>query len=274
MPTLVKAVIVLLCILAVLILSGWLGLKVQPTPFPAFAQQPARPATVPLPAGLPAPVARFYRRIYGENVPVIESAVISGRATIRRSGLTFQGRFRFTHEAGRNYRHYLEATLFGLPLMKVNEHYLDGKSRLELGSQITENEPKVNQAANLGLWAESLWLPSIFITDPRVRWEPVDEVTALLVVPFGETEERFVVRFDPETGLLRFLESMRYKEYTSEAKTLWINEVREWNTLNGNTTLGVGAITWFDDGAPWAVFRAEEVIYNVDVGEYIRAKGL
>jgi hypothetical protein len=34
-----------------------------------------------------------------------------------------------------------------------------------------------------------------------------------------------------------------------------------------------GAATWFDDGRPWAVFNAENVVYNVDVGEYIRAKG-
>lgn len=269
-----KIIIILVCAVIALILLGWLGLQIEPAPFPPFPRQPSGLKTVPLPDDLPAPVKRFYRQIYGENVPVIKSAVITGRASTRVGGITFPGRFRFTHNAGQGYRHYIEATFFGLPLMKVNEHYLDGKSRMELPFGVTEGEPKVDQAANLTLWGESLiWLPSILITDQRVRWEPVDEDTALLVVPFGEKEERFVVRFAPETGMARLLEAMRYRDSTDKAKILWLGEAREWNTLNGNTVATVATITWFDQGTPWAVFNVEEVVYNVDVQEYIRAKG-
>lgn len=45
-------------------------------------------------------------------------------------------------------------------------------------------------------------------------------------------------------------------------------------TLNGQPFLTVGAAIWMDDGKPWAVFTVEDVAYNVDVKEYIRAKGL
>jgi hypothetical protein len=263
---------ILIAVVALVVL-GWLGLKIKPKSFAPFPGQTPQLETTSLPDGLPAPVERFYRAIYGDQIPVIDSAVVSGRAKLRMFGITLPGRFRFTHVAGKDYRHYIEVTIFGLPVMKVNEHFLDGKSRLELPFGVVENEPKVDQAANLGLWAESVWLPSVFVTDPRVRWESVDGETALLVVPFGEAEEIFVARFDPRTGMLRFTEAMRYKEAADEAKTLWINETLEWGDVNGQTTLTIGALTWLDEGTPWAVFTVEEVIYNADVSDYVRATG-
>ncbi|MGI6317997.1 MAG: hypothetical protein ACOX1J_04595 [Dethiobacteria bacterium] len=46
---------------------------------------------------MPPPVERFYSRIYGDDVPVITSAVITGRVNMRPvGGITFPGRFRFT----------------------------------------------------------------------------------------------------------------------------------------------------------------------------------
>jgi len=35
----------------------------------------------------------------------------------------------------------------------------------------------------------------------------------------------------------------------------------------------VWRITLFDQGTPWAIFSVEDVVYNVDVQEYIRQKG-
>ncbi len=244
-------------LLVALVGLGWTGLQVKPAPFPAVPGTPAPPATVPLPAGLPAPVERFYRRTYGEQIPVIQTAVISGRGTMRIQSLfnlTFPAQFRWTHEAGSTYRHYIELSVFGVPIMKVNEYYVNGKQRMELPWGV-EAGPHLDQAGNLGLWAESLtWLPAILVTDPRVRLEAVDDTTAWLVVPFGATEDRLLVRFDPVTGTVQYMEAMRYREATGP-KALWINA------------------TWFEDETPWLVSPSQEVVYNVPVDTSLTATG-
>lgn len=279
--------------IAILILL-WAGLQFRPAPFAPFTTQSSGAfTTVPLPTDLPAPVARYYEHILGATpgtqpeLPVITSAVISGRARLRLMGITFPARFRFSHRAGQDYRHYIEATWFGLPVMRVNERYLGGHGRMELPVGTIENEPNINQAANLGLWAESIWLPSIYITDPRVRWEPIDEYTALLRVPYspaGEStpqEEHFVARFDPETGVLTMLESMRYKEADAMTKTLWINQTHHWALFEPWLLPERAALIWLDDGVPWADFSVEEVVYNVeqlsdrteDLDSYLHRRG-
>jgi hypothetical protein len=267
------ALIITVIIVAVGII-GWLGLKILPAPFPPFANSSGPLERVPLPAGLPAPVDRYYRILYGETIPVIESAVITGRARLRPFGLFyFPGRFRFTHVAGQDYRHYIEITFFGIPLMKVDERYVDGKSLFEAPIGVIDNDPKQNQGANLGMWAETAWFPAVFLTDPRVRWEAIDEQTAVLVVPFEETEERFVVRFDPASGLITYLESMRYHGPESESKTLWLNETVTWKMVDGRPNMETGAAIWLDQRTPWAFMTLEDILFNVDVEDYVRQKG-
>lgn len=269
-----RALVIVLAVSFTLVVVLAAGMRVVPRPFPPYPEAEGALVTAPLPSDLPPPVERFYRDLYGDEVPVITSAVITGRASLRIGGMTFPGRFRFVHAAGQEYRHYLEATLFGVPVMRVDEHFLGGAARLELPFGVVEHEPKVDQAANLGLWAESIWLPAIFVTDARVHWEPVDDVTALLAVPGPEGYERFVVRFDPATGRPSLFEAMRYKDERRDDKTLWISDALAWGEVGGRAMLTEGALTWFDEGSPWAVFRVDEVVYNVDVTEYLRARGL
>jgi hypothetical protein len=267
-------------VILVPVLLAW-GLRIQPQPFPAYPEPTAELTTVPLPSGLPAPVARYYRTItsaslspsVGEQIPVIETAVITARGTVRFAEITFPARLRFTHDAGQGYRHYIEATLFGKPLLKVNETYLDGQARMALPVGVIENEPQVDMAANLGLWGESAWLPSIYLTDPRVRWQAIDDTTARLIVPFGEEEDSFTVFFDGETGLIRRMEALRYREAADTEKILWWFEPLDWAEFQGILVPSPGAVTWADEGTPWLIIELEDVAYNVDVATYIGAVG-
>ncbi len=269
-----KYITSIVAILFLLIFLLWLGLQIKPKSFPPFPHQADPLSTVPLPGNLPPPVERFYRIVYGDKVPVINTVVIKGQAVIKILGIKLPARFVFVHRAGWDYRHYIEATWFGIPIMKVNERYVDGKSYFELPVGTYDNDPSTNQGAVLGLWAEASWFPAIWLTDTRVHWAPVDENSALLYVPFGEREENFVVRFDPATGLLDTMEAMRYRDPGPQAKKiLWITQNIPDKNIPGTLLSATGSATWFDQGQPWAVFTLQEVDFNVNLGNYLSQKG-
>jgi hypothetical protein len=251
----INGIVIAVGVVIVIAILVWLGLKIRPAAFQTYPERAPKMETVPLPKGLPAPVERYFRQMYGEEIPVIKSAVITGRGRIRFMGIFLPARFRFTHEAGQNYRHYIETTFYGIPIFKINEYYVNGKERMEVPTGVMENNPKLDQGGVLGMWAESIeWLPAILAIDPQVKWEPVDDVTAFMVVPFGNDHERFLLRFDPTSGKIKYWEVMRYMNGEGD-KTLWING------------------TWFVEGSPWAVFNAEDVVYNVPVDVSVSAKG-
>lgn len=252
----------------------WLGLRVQPKPLPPYPERTPPLTLVPLPGDLPEPVTRFYRRIGADGeLPEIETAVISLRGMVRVAGVPFPSRSRFTHQAGQGYRHYIEATWFGLTLLRVNEWYLDGHARLELPFGTTEDEAKVDLAANLGLWGESIWLPSIFVTDGRVRWRTADDLHARLIVPSPAGEDEFSVTFDRQSGLISRMQANRYKQTGDPEKTPWFLEPLGWSKFNGLLIPTPASATWQDEASPWLVITVEDLVYNVDVHEYIRAVG-
>jgi len=258
--------------LATVLATGWVGLQVEPAPLPDTAITAGEVTTVPLPNDLPAPVERFYRALYGDRVPVVDSAVITGRGTMRIAGVTFPARFRFSHVTGQSYRHYIELTVFGARLAAVNEWFVDGHARLELPFAVSQGS-NVDQGANLALWAECVWMPATWVTDPQAGWEPVDGTSARLTVPFGDGRETFIVDFDPDTGLLASMESSRFKGENDQTKTGWLNEALEWGHIDGHPVPLSAAVTWADEGSPWANFRTEQVVYNGDLDDYVREAG-
>lgn len=266
-----RGTLISLVLLVPLLLAA--GLRVQPRPFAAYPQSSQPMTQTAVPANLPAPVARYYEAVLGAEAPVVETAVITGRGTVRFMGVTFPARLRFTHNAGQGYRHYIETTLFGFPLMKVNERYLDGQARMQLPMGVIENEPKVDMAANLGLWGESIWLPSIYLTDSRVRWEGIDDTSARLIVPFETGEDMFTVYFDPTTNLITRMQAMRYRDVDDTEKISWQIDVLSWDTFHDVLIPARSTVTWADEGTPWLITEVEDIAYNVDVREYIRAEG-
>lgn len=250
--------VALMAVLAI----GWAGLQVPAPAFPDVTAASGSHETVTVPDGLPAPVRRFYHVLYGSRIPLLESAVLTGTAHLRIGGIELPARWRFTHVIGSGYRHEIVACWFGLPIMTVDERFVDGDAvlRLPFGN---EEGPTVDQGANLALWAEAVWFPAALATHPDVSWAPVDDVTALLRVPFGVRTETFVARFDPTNDHLDLLEAMRYQGADATRKTLWLNLAEAWGEVDGQPTATVAKVQWLGEERPWADFRIGSLALNV-----------
>jgi hypothetical protein len=230
---------------------------------------------LPIPRDLPAPVQRFAEALFDDSLPEVQTAMVVGRAQLTPFGMPMPTRFRFYYDAERSsHYHDIQVTWFNLTFMRIHERNLEGHATLDLGPiGYVEDAPRTNRAAIQGYWGEVLaWLPSIALTDVRLRWEAVDETTARLYLPGLDDVEAFTVRFDPETGLMSEVETMRYQSEENAKRWRWFNRILEWDTVNG-LRVPVRSQTQWNDAAPWATWEIEQVVLNADVSARIAQFG-
>ena len=256
--------------MALLVGVGLVGLQIPPKSFPPHPEKTRDLGTVELSSGLPEPVWRYFEAALDGQAPKIESAVLWGRGRLKIKGLWLPVRFKAYYLPGQAFYRLMEITWFGLPILKGVDSYIDCQCGLKITGLINllETGEKIDQAQNLILWGEAIWTPSVYLTDPRVRWEAVDEATARLVVPFDGREEAFLVRFDPQTAMIREMSAERYRGQ-EEAKTPWRVECLDWKPFQGVRVPTRVVGTWEDEKSTYVLLAVEGVEYNVDVSEKI-----
>jgi hypothetical protein len=192
---------------------------------------------------------------------------VLGRAQLAPTGFPMPTRFRFYyHAVTSSHYHDIQVTWFNLTFMRIHERNQEGHVSLDLSilGQV-DDAPKTNRAGIQGYWGEVLaWVPSIVLTDPRVRWEAVDDTTAHLYLPGLDDVEAFTVRFDGDTALITEVETMRYQSEENTERWRWFNRILEWETVNG-LRVPIRSQTQWNDNTPWATWEVEQVVLNVDV---------
>jgi hypothetical protein len=254
---------------------GWLGIYIRPKPFPPFPEETPLLRTTPLPNELPGPVERFYRTVYGNELPAIKAAVILGCGIIKSFlNIPIPVRFVFVHNAAKDYRLYYEGTIFGVPFLKVNEGYINGTTFINRPEARIANNVSGKQISSFGVWAEAIWIPAIWETYPCARWKPVDADTAILCLPSENLEDNYLIHFDSSTGLIDAMESTCYSENGKEQIKLRRNPQNEFPRLSSRKSLDPeSSVLCLDQGSPWVYINAEKIIFNVDVDIYIRQSG-
>ena len=254
--------------LAVLAGIGWAGLQMPPSNLPLPADSPQDIGTVAIPDDVPAPVHRYYQTVFGEQAPRIESLAVYGRARAN-FGIWLPLRYRLVHRPGYAFERYMEVTWYGRTVLKAIDRYVDGKGKTgPMGKEATG--PAVDQGANMILWAEAPLMPSLWISDERLRWEAIDDSSARLIFPYGDGEDELTVHFDPQTNLITRITALRFRDAES-GKIPWYADLLTWQTVAGVQVPKRIAITWEDQGKPWSYWDLEEYFWNVDISGFLPA---
>lgn len=241
---------------------GWAGLQVPPRNFPPPNGEPQERGAITIPSTLPAPVRRYFQVAFGDQVPRVDSLVAWGRARAN-FGIWMPIRFLLYHRPGQAFKRDMEVTWFGLPVLKAIDQYSNGKGMTGPLNHL-ETGPKVDQGANLILWAEATFYPSLLITDPRLRWEAINETSARLIFPFNSEESDMIFYFDPQSGLVTRTWALRYQGGKGE-KVPWYAEIKAWQTIDGKQLPRRVVVVWENEGTPWSDWTFEGVRWNVDV---------
>lgn len=249
---------------------GWLGLTVRPANLALPDESPKDLGAVETPTDVPAPVRRFFRAAYGDRAPRVESLAVYGRARAD-FGIWVPLRFRLVHRPGREFERYMEVTWYGRTVLKALDRFVDGRGMTgPLGREATG--PAVDQGATMILWAEAPLMPSLWITDPSIRWEPLDESSARLVFPFADGEDELTVHVDPRSNLITRISALRYRDQDS-GKIPWHADFLAWHVVDEARVPKRIAITWEDQGAPWSIWDLEHVLWNVDIDDVLPQSG-
>ena len=249
----------------------WLGFHIWPARPAPHPEPSAYLGSVSLPPDLPAPVTRFFQLLADPDtngVPRTVSAVTWGRARLRLkvAGIRISAPAVFREHilAGQDFRWTAVLRWFRLPASTAVTIYRGGRGEYRAGKTSLRGA-WMDQAENLRLWAEGVWMPGIWFSAPGVRWEPAGGDRATLVVPGprGQGEERLEVEFDPSTGFVAGMRAARYRGPAETDRASWRVACAGWDRIAGVAVPRTLRLFW--DDVPAGELYLDGLEYNVDV---------
>jgi hypothetical protein len=229
--------------------------------------RPTSPDSPGLPATelLPVPVVRWLERAYPDGVPDVETVLLEGPARFRRGRLPWVPiKVGMRHRLGRDHVSDIQVDVGPLTVLRVLDAFVEGRGITRVGGSATVG-PEVDQGAFHAAWCEAMMFPAAWERLPGLAWEPVDEVTARLLLPFGGGVETVTVSFDPATSLPRSYEVPRHKG--RGAKVEWRVDYLDWRRFEGVHAPARVLVQWADEEGPWFEMAVERVVTGVPMEE-------
>lgn len=218
---------------------------------------------------LPTPVARF-RALVGEEGPrPVETVRIETSAWMRLPGMPrIPLAIRMAHRLGYEFVHDIRVGRGRLSFRFGLDAYVGGHGLMKVGPSV-QTGVEFDQGALIALWGEALGFPAAWEQRTDVRWEPVDEHTARLIVQGPEGAIPITVGFDPGTGFPASCTADRYK--ATGPKVGWMVRFSDWRRFEGGVLApGHFTVQWADEPCPWIEIETVSLSVNVPVDDALR----
>ncbi len=259
---------VVVVVVGLLVVAG-VGLLVKSPRFAApagAADAPAPVRIVQVPDNLPAPVARWLHAEYPLGMPVYDSVLLSGRGVMRMKGVTIPMRHRVEFRPGVGFVRRMDLTWYGIGLLHGRDTFVNEKGRMETPVGPADGD-RIDQGANVASWLEAISVPGSLLSDPRVRFEPVDDHTARMVFPFKDGEDSVLIGFDPDTDVPVSAKALRFRGAEDTTKHEWYVTMRGRRSAGGIWYPAEVDARWEGDPEPWATFAYDAAFPGAPVPE-------
>jgi hypothetical protein len=122
--------------------------------------------------------------------------------------------------------------VLGAPVLKGGDEFKGGKGRLRLGRRFFDGDG-YDRAEYAVLWAWTLLLaPGEALARTEVMVEPAGPDAVRVAFPFRMETWECTLWFDPQTGLLRRLETHRFDPQGGRARR-WSTDIERWGARGG-----------------------------------------
>jgi hypothetical protein len=258
-------VIVLIAILLVLFWSGFMR-KFEgfyPDVKQAFDER------IMIPETLPDNAKEHYRTVFkGNQINDIHTALVWGKAKYKISGIWMPLRFQTFYQTGAKFVRHLEFFWHNKIILKGIDYYAEGTGLLDVNGIVRMNErgEMVDESQWISLWAESLLISAIDLSDSRLSWKKIDAFTADMIItdylqPNVTSSHTIRIKFHPDTGLIHSIAAERYRGQSGKKRIPWRIQVRKWHRRD-TMWLPEYTVMWEDQKKPWCQYVIEGISYN------------
>lgn len=157
----------------------------------------------------------------------------------------------------------------GVPAMRARDSLEDGRGRMSgklfrLIKIMDETGPEMDQGALMRWLNETMWFPAVWATEV-IKWEEVDDQTALARVAAAGTEASGEFKFDGDGRMIDFVgDRYRGVEGGRFELTRWSTPITSHRTYNGiELPAGGSALWWLNDGTfEYIQIQADRIDYQ------------